>query len=402
MLAGARMLAVLLGQAAHGLQLADAPPLHIHAHLTSSAGLEAGAAASKAASLSEHARLETLVTSLQRELEAAQLAHAKLAKTAESPPTQSPLLPSPLPPMTEVLASNAFHHALRVYVDSQAGPAADFVTGVAVAAGKMVGAASADAAARHASDVVAESLVKVACNFSGGLAEHAAAEGAAAAANMSWTTASELQEAATLARGAAADDAVENCLADALPVLEAAKGNATAAGTSKGSNSSVLAAKVAATNTSRLFSQRVADSEYVRLLSNYSCRLRSFAWQMAMRALRLDNATEPRFLSGKEEVATKTAAVERVAQAAKQLVLGSEKVAAAAALKAAAPDIPERVNAAVNVHHKKIQTAEDNVTVAALIAAAVEEDASDQPNLMKASHLPPCNSLLCANRSRSV
>jgi len=123
---------------------------------------------------------------------------------------------------------------------------------------------------------------------------------------------------------------------------------------------------------------------------------------MAMRALRLDNATEPRFLSGKEEVATKTAAVERVAQAAKQLVLGSEKVAAAAALKAAAPDIPERVNAAVNVHHKKIQTAEDNVTVAALIAAAVEEDSSDQPNLMKASHLPPCNSLLCANRSRSV
>ena len=35
-------------------------------------------------------------------LEAAQLAHAKLAKAAESPPTQAPLLPSPLPAMTEV------------------------------------------------------------------------------------------------------------------------------------------------------------------------------------------------------------------------------------------------------------------------------------------------------------
>merc|ERR1719502_1591810 len=297
--------------------------------------------------------------------------------------------------MTEVLAFDAFHHALRNYVDSQVNPSSDFVTAVAVAAGKMVGAASADAAARHASEVTAEALVKVACNFSGSLAQHAAAEGAAAAANMSWTTASELQEAADLARGAAADDAVENCLADALPVLEAAKGNATAAGTARGTNSSVLAAKVAAMNTSRFFSQRVADSEYVRLLSNYSCRLRSFAWQMAMRALRLDNATEPRFLSGKEEVATKTAAVERVAQAAKQLVLGSEKVAAAAALKAAAPDIPERVNAAVNVHHKKIQTAEDNVTISALI-----DDTSETPLMEASGTLAPCNSLLCVNRSR--
>merc|ERR1719395_221210 len=173
--------------------------------------------------------------------------------------------------MTEVIAADAFHHALRAYVDSQVDPSANFVTAVAVAAGKMVGAASADAAARHASEVTAETLVKVACNFSGDLAQHAAAEGAAAAANMSWTTASELQEAAELARGAAADDAVENCLADALPVLEAAKGNATAAGTARGTNSSVLAAKVAAYNTSHVLSQRVADSEYVRLLSNYTC-----------------------------------------------------------------------------------------------------------------------------------
>jgi hypothetical protein len=211
---------------------------------------------------------------------------------------------------------------------------------------------------------------------------------------MSWTTTSELQEAAELARGAAADDAVENCLQDALPVLEAAKGNATAAGTAKGTNSSVLAAKVAAMNTSHVLSLRVADSEYVRLLSNYSCRLRSFAWSMAMRALRLDNATSDKFSSGTEEVAERTATVERVAQAAKKLVLGSEKVAAAAALKAAAPDIPERVNAAVSVHHKKIQIAEDNVTVAALI----DDTSSD---LMEASGpLPPCNSLLCANRSR--
>merc|ERR1719379_2874959 len=298
--------------------------------------------------------------------------------------------------MTEVLAFDAFHSALRSYVDSQALPAADFVTAVAVAAGKMVGAASADAAARHASEVTAEALVKVACNFSGSLAQHAAAEGAAAAANMSWTTASELQEAAELARGAAADDAVENCLADALPVLEAAKGNATAAGTAKGTNSSVLAAKVAAMNTSRVLSQRVADSEYVRLLSNYNCRLRSFAWSMALRALRLDNATSSKFPSGTAEVAAKTAAVERVAEAAKRLVLGSEKVAAAAALKAAAPDIPERVKAAVSVHHKKIQLAEDNVTVAALI-----DDVDSSSDLMDASGvLPPCNSLLCANRSR--
>merc|ERR1719453_2259730 len=274
--------------------------------------------------------------------------------------------------MTEVIAADAFHRALRVFVDKQAGPASDFVTGVAVAAGKMVGEASADAAARHASEVVAESLVKVACNFSGGLAQHAAAEGAAAAANMSRTTASELQEASALARGAAAEDAVENCLADALPVLEAAKGNATAAGTASGTNSSVLAAEVAATNTSRFFSKRVADSEYIRLLSNYSCRLRSFARQMAMRALHLDNATSSKFPSGTAEVAAKTAAVERVAEAAKKLVLGSEKVAAAAALKAAAPDIPERVNAAVSVHHKKIQIAEENVTVAALL-----DDADD-------------------------
>merc|ERR1719460_2133753 len=298
--------------------------------------------------------------------------------------------------MTEVLAGDAFTRALRVFVDNQAGPASDFVTGVAVAAGKMVGEASADAAARHASEVVAESLVKVACNFSGGLAQHAAAEGAAAAANMSWTTASELQEAADLARGAAADDAVENCLADALPVLEAAKGNATAAGTASGTNSSVLAAEVAATNTSRFFSKRVADSEYIRLLSNYSCRLRSFARQMAMRALHLDNATSAKFPSGTAEVAAKTAAVERVAEAAKKLVLGSEKVAAAAALKAAAPDIPERVNAAVSVHHKKIQIAEDNVTIAALI-----DDAEPSSELMPATGtLPPCNSLLCANRTR--
>merc|ERR1719453_266792 len=298
--------------------------------------------------------------------------------------------------MTEVLAANAFHSALRAYVDSQVGPSTDFVTAVAVAAGKMVGAASADAAARHASEVTAEALVKVACNFSGSLAQHAAAEGAAAAANMSWTTASELQEAAELARGAAADDAVENCLADAMPVLEAARGNATAAGTASGTNSSVLAAEVAATNTSRFFSKRVADSEYIRLLSNYSCRLRSFARQMAMRALHLDNATSSKFPSGTAEVAAKTAAVERVAEAAKRLVLGSEKVAAAAALKAAAPDIPERVNAAVSVHHKKIQIAEDNVTIAALI-----DDAEPSGDLMAASGpLPPCHGLLCANRSR--
>merc|ERR1719453_2322099 len=298
--------------------------------------------------------------------------------------------------MTEVIAHDAFQRALRVYIDGEAGPATDFVTAVAVAAGKMVGAASADAAARHASEVTAEALVKVACNFSGNLAQHAAAEGAAAAANMSWTTASELQEAADLARGAAADDAVENCLADALPVLEAAKGNATAAGTASGTNSSVLAAEVAATNTSRFFSKRVADSEYIRLLSNYSCRLRSFARQMAMRALHLDNATSSKFPSGTAEVAAKTAAVERVAEAAKRLVLGSEKVAAAAALKAAAPDIPERVNAAVSVHHKKIQIAEDNVTITALV-----DDADPSGELMDASDLlPPCNSLLCANRSR--
>jgi len=396
MLASARMLAVLLSQAAQGLQLADAPPLHIHAHLTSNAGVEAGVAASKSEALAEHSRLEELVGSLQRELQAAQLEHAKNMKVAEPAPTKPPLLPSPLPPMTEVLAGDAFTRALRVYVDSQAGPASDFVTGVAVAAGKMVGAASADAAARHASEVVAESLVRVACNFSGNLAQHAAAEGAAAAANMSWTTASELQEAAELARGAAADDAVENCLSDALPVLEAAKGNATAEGTAKGTNASVVAARVAAMNTSRVLSQRVADSEYVRLLSNYSCRLRSFAWQMAMRALHLDNATSAKFPSGTAEVAAKTAAVERVAEAAKKLVLGSEKVAAAAALKAAAPDIPERVNAAVSVHHKKIQIAEDNVTIAALI-----DDAEPSNELMAASGtLPPCNSLLCANRTR--
>merc|ERR1719453_2121840 len=298
--------------------------------------------------------------------------------------------------MTEVLAANAFHSALRAYVDSQVGPSTDFVTAVAVAAGKMVGAASADAAARHASEVTAEALVKVACNFSGNLAQHAAAEGAAAAANMSWTTASELQEAAQLARGAAAEDAVENCLADALPVLEAAKGNATAAGTASGTNSSVLAAEVAATNTSRFFSKRVADSEYIRLLSNYSCRLRSFARQMAMRALHLDNATSSKFPSGTAEVAAKTAAVERVAEAAKRLVLGSEKVAAAAALKAAAPDIPERVNAAVKVHHKKIQIAEDNVTITALV-----DDADPSGELMDASGgpLPPCHGLFCANRS---
>jgi hypothetical protein len=396
MLASARMLAVLLSQAAHGLQLADVPPLHIHAHLTSRAGLEAGAEASTSAAQAEHSRLEELVTSLQRELEIAQLEHQRIKKVAEPPPTAPPELPSPLPPMVEVLASDAFHRALRVYVDSQAGPASNFVTGVAVAAGEMVGAASADAAARHASEVVAESLVKVACNFSGSLAEHAAAEGAAAAANMSWTTASELQEAASLARGAAADDAVENCLADALPVLEAAKGNATAAGAARGTNSSVLAAKVAAMNTSRVLAQRVADSEYVRLLSNYSCRLRSFAKQMAMRVLQLDNATSAKYPSGTAEVAAQTAAVERVAQAAKRLVLGSEKVAAAAALKAAAPDIPERVNAAVSVHHKKIQIAEDNVTITALV-----DDADPSGELMDASGTPlPCNSLLCkSNRS---
>lgn len=395
MLAGARMWAVLLSQAALGLQLGDAPLMHIEAHLTSHSGVEAGVAASRSAALAEHSRLEDLVTSLQRELEAAQLEHQRIKKVAE-PTTAAPLPPSPLPPMTEVIAYDAFHNALRNYVDSQTGPAADFVTAVAVAAGKMVGAASADAAARHASEVTAEALVKVACNFSGSLAQHAAAEGAAAAANMSWTTASELQEAAELARGAAADDAVENCLADALPVLEAAKGNATAAGTAKGTNSSVLAAKVAAMNTSRVLSQRVADSEYVRLLSNYSCRLRSFAWQMALRALRLDNATSAKFPSGTAEVAAKTAAVERVAEAAKRLVLGSEKVAAAAALKAAAPDIPERVNAAVSVHHKKIQIAEDNVTIAALI-----DDADSSSDLMDASGvLPPCTSLFCQNRSR--
>jgi len=396
MWASARMLAVLLSQAVQGLQLGDAPLMHIEAHLTAHSGLEAGVAASRNASLAEHSRLENLVTSLQRELEAAQLEHQRIKTVAEPSSTAAPLLPSPLPPMTEVIAFDAFHHALRSYVDSQVSPSADFVTAVAVAAGKMVGAASADAAARHASEVTAEALVKVACNFSGSLAQHAAAEGAAAAANMSWTTASELQEAAELARGAAADDAVENCLADALPVLEAAKGNATAAGTAKGTNSSVLAAKVAAMNTSRVLSQRVADSEYVRLLSNYSCRLRSFAWQMALRALRLDNATSAKFPSGTAEVAAKTAAVERVAEAAKRLVLGSEKVAAAAALKAAAPDIPERVNAAVSVHHKKIQIAEDNVTIAALI-----DDADSSSDLMDASGvLPPCTSLFCQNRSR--
>jgi len=400
MQASVRMLAVLLSQAAQGLQLTDAQPagpaplMHIEAHLTAHSGLEAGVAASKSAALAEHSRLEDLVTSLQRELEAAQLEHMRNKKAAEPPPKPT-LGPSPLPPMTEVLATDAFHSALRSYVDSQALPAADFVTAVATAAGKMVGAASADAAARHASEVTAEALVKVACNFSGSLAQHAAAEGAAAAANMSWTTAGELQEAADLARGAAAEDAVENCLADAMPVLEAARGNATAAGTARGTNSSVLAAKVAAMNTSRVFSQRVADSEYVRLLSNYSCRLRSFAWQMAMRALRLDNATSDKFPSGTAEVAAKTAEVERVAEAAKKLVLGSEKVAAAAALKAAAPDIPERVNAAVNVHHKKIQIAEENVTIAALI-----DDAAPSGDLMDASGtLPPCTGLLCANRS---
>merc|ERR1719326_178629 len=111
---------------------------------------------------------------------------------------------------------------------------------------------------------------------------------------------------------------------------------------------------------------------------------------MAKRALQLDNATSPKFPSGTAEVAAKTAEVERVAQAAKKLLLGAEKVAAGAALKAAAPDIPERVNAAVSVHHKKIQIAEDNVTIAALI-----DDAEPSDELMAASGtLPPCNSLL--------
>jgi len=376
------LLVYLLSQAA-SLQLTDAPLYKIHAHLTAADSLSAGAAESSKRAQEEHERLKALVASLHQELQAAQLAHDNLAKAAAAKQTLPPprLLDMPLAPMAAEIAARKLPPALRAYIDAQVYPSSDFVTTVATAAGKAVGSAAASAAARHAADVAASALVGVACNFTGELSFHAAAAAAKAGANASWTTPQERQEASDLARGAAEDEVIKACMDDAVPVLESAKGNATEVGTVAGEDSSVIAAERAARITSLLFANRVADAEYGRVLQNYTGKIRDFSHQMALRAIANDNSTDPQlYASGTEEVKAKEDAIETVARAARKLVLGAEKVAAAAALKAAAPDIPERVSAAVKVHKVRIQKALDNVTTEALLEAAF-----DGPDLMNAT-----------------
>merc|ERR1719359_2565866 len=151
-------------------------------------------------------------------------------------------------------------------------------------------------------------------------APDAAAAGALVASNTSWTTPDQKEEAAELARGAAEDDVVKACLDEALPLMDYAAGNATEKATVAAVASAVAAAQTAAHQAAHPAAVASADKEFLRVIVQEQ---------------------------------------ERLANASR-----------AAALRAAAPDIPQRVKKALLPKHVHINKVVDNQTADLLYDSA--------------------------------
>jgi len=375
-IAGAMRCALVLiaSQAALGLLSRKPPlakPVTIHAHLAAADSLSAGLDASTQLANSEHLRLEGVIANLHAELTAAELEHARNAKKAA--PTMPPLpavLPTPLLPRTEVLAKKMLQDTLRMLLDHKINSTTQLVMEVAQKAGEHVASAAADAAAQHASEVAAKQLVTFACDFAAGPSPDAAAAGALVASNTSWTTPDQKEEAAELARGAAEDDVVNACLDEALPLMDYAAGNATEKATAAAVASAVAAAQTAAHKAAHPAAVASADKEFLRVIVQEQERLSNASRAAALRALANDNSTDAAYPTGTDQVNARTAQILDVTEAAAKVIAGAEKVAADAALRAAAPDIPQRVKKALLPKHVHINKVVDNQTADLLYDSA--------------------------------
>lgn len=363
------------------------PVVTIRAHLTTRAGLDAGLAASKRQAQDEHVRLEDVIASLHAELQAAELEHNRIkVKAAPAMPTASPFGPMPasalVEPLAAAIAERKLRGALQTLLDGHVNETSTLVARVATEAGAHVGKAAADATASHAAEVAAKQLVHFACDFAAGPSADAAFAGAYAASNTSWNTHAEQEEAGVLARGAAKDDVLAACMDEAMPLMEAAEGNATAKASEEATASATLAATLAATKEAIPAATEAAQFEMVRVINEEKPLLKNFSYAASLRAILNDNATDASFASGTAQVGARTEELFDVAEAAAKLVAGAEKVAAQAALAAAAPEIPARVAWAMVKHRTKIAAAIANESSSLLLSDALSEGS---PNLVNAS-----------------
>jgi hypothetical protein len=90
----------------------------------------------------------------------------------------------------------------------------------------------------------------------------------------------------------------------------------------------------------------------------------------ALRALANDNSTDAAYPTGTDQVNARTEQILDVTEAAAKVIAGAEKVAADAALRAAAPDIPQRVKKALLPKHVHINKVVDNQTADLLYDSA--------------------------------
>lgn len=340
------------------LQLKQPDPwedLDVYAHVAAAQGLSAGLEESARRHAAETAHLQDLITSLHTELEAAELARSQ-PNVTDVVPVPPPVQGADAAALARDLAESRVRTELRIALNESVDTTLETIRAMARTAGEHVASAAASAAATHASEVAASHLVEVACELFAGPSAEALYEGARNASSASGATHADAHEAGELA-AASADKVLKACIADAEQQVESARAAALRSALADAQGSAALAADQAVDEVAPP-AARTAAREYLAALLPRAVRdVREEAADAVRAAFAARMPTAAEYATSDEQVQDQADELIAVGEAAEKVVEGAEQVALRAALKEAAPDLPDRLAAAVLARRPRVSEA---------------------------------------------